>query len=215
MDAPSLDTTTPAPVPPAPDAGAAPAEAVQPRGAHWTPERIAQLKELWSQGLSLNEIARTIGQLTRNQVVGKVHRLGLPGRPSPLVAPASAWYRKARAEAPSAAEPFPVAELLGLPGARLLLGLPPLAPPPESRPSPQPESRPSTRSLESLFDGARGVSAAIQGLRAGACKWPIGDPKDPDFHFCCKPRKGKAYCDEHARLAYDDSKGRIRVPRAA
>lgn len=51
---------------------------------YWTDERIAQLKELWSQGMSASEIAQTLGDISRNAVIGKAHRLGLSGRPSPI-----------------------------------------------------------------------------------------------------------------------------------
>ena len=50
----------------------------------WTDERIQQLKDLWSQGLSASEIADILGDITRNAVIGKAHRLGLSGRPSPI-----------------------------------------------------------------------------------------------------------------------------------
>ncbi|MBB3883010.1 GcrA family cell cycle regulator [Acetobacter oeni] len=49
----------------------------------WTDETIARLKALWQEGLSTAEIGRQIG-ITKNAVVGKAHRLGLPARPSPI-----------------------------------------------------------------------------------------------------------------------------------
>ena len=49
----------------------------------WTDERVEQLKQLWTEGLSASQIARVLGGLTRNAVIGKVHRLGLAGRASP------------------------------------------------------------------------------------------------------------------------------------
>ena len=49
----------------------------------WTEEQIDQLKDLWSEGLSTSEIGRKLG-VTKNAVVGKAHRLGLPPRPSPI-----------------------------------------------------------------------------------------------------------------------------------
>lgn len=51
--------------------------------ANWTDERVEQLKTLWTEGLSASQIARTIGGVTRNAVIGKVHRLGLTGRVAP------------------------------------------------------------------------------------------------------------------------------------
>lgn len=47
----------------------------------WTEERVDQLKSLWTDGLSASQIARVLGEgITRNAVIGKVHRLGLAGR---------------------------------------------------------------------------------------------------------------------------------------
>jgi GcrA cell cycle regulator len=49
----------------------------------WTDERVEQLKTLWTEGLSASQIARVLGGVTRNAVIGKVHRLGLAGRAGP------------------------------------------------------------------------------------------------------------------------------------
>jgi GcrA cell cycle regulator len=49
----------------------------------WTEERVEQLKSLWTEGLSASQIARALGGVTRNAVIGKVHRLGLAGRAGP------------------------------------------------------------------------------------------------------------------------------------
>ena len=49
----------------------------------WTDERVEQLKNLWTEGLSASQIARALGGVTRNAVIGKVHRLGLAGRATP------------------------------------------------------------------------------------------------------------------------------------
>ena len=49
----------------------------------WTDERVEQLKSLWTEGLSASQIARVLGGVTRNAVIGKVHRLGLAGRAGP------------------------------------------------------------------------------------------------------------------------------------
>ncbi len=46
----------------------------------WTEERVEQLKALWTEGLSASQIARVLGGVTRNAVIGKVHRLGLARR---------------------------------------------------------------------------------------------------------------------------------------
>src|SRR5437868_14647630 len=47
----------------------------------WTDERIEQLRSLWTEGLSASHIAKVMGGgISRNAVIGKVHRLGLAGR---------------------------------------------------------------------------------------------------------------------------------------
>src|ERR1700722_7844064 len=50
---------------------------------NWSEDRVEQLKNLWTEGLSASQIARALGGVTRNAVIGKVHRLGLAGRASP------------------------------------------------------------------------------------------------------------------------------------
>src|SRR5689334_4920829 len=59
---------------------------------HWTDERVELLKELWSEGLSASRIAAQLGGVTRNAVIGKVHRLRLSGRGK---SPSAAGSRKA------------------------------------------------------------------------------------------------------------------------
>lgn len=46
----------------------------------WTDERVEKLKELWTEGMSASQIAKVLGGVTRNAVIGKVHRLGLSNR---------------------------------------------------------------------------------------------------------------------------------------
>jgi GcrA cell cycle regulator len=47
---------------------------------NWTDERVEKLKKLWADGLSASQIAAQLGGVSRNAVIGKVHRLNLPGR---------------------------------------------------------------------------------------------------------------------------------------
>ena len=51
----------------------------------WTDERLAELKKLWSEGLSISQIGEALG-VSRNSIAGKAHRMGLPKRPSPITA---------------------------------------------------------------------------------------------------------------------------------
>ena len=72
----------------------------------WTEERVELLKKLWAEGLSASQVAKQLGGVTRNAVIGKVHRLGLSNRATTASAkPATA----SKAEAKSATEPKPKA----------------------------------------------------------------------------------------------------------
>src|SRR4051812_9430640 len=68
----------------------------------WTDDRVASLKKLWLEGLSASQIAKQLGGVTRNAVIGKVHRLGLSGRATPA-APAGTVFRAPRAPRPAMA----------------------------------------------------------------------------------------------------------------
>src|SRR5258707_1053279 len=63
----------------------------------WTDERVELLKKLWTDGLSASQIAAELGGITRNAVIGKVHRLGLSGRAK---SPTSAAPRPRKPRAP-------------------------------------------------------------------------------------------------------------------
>lgn len=120
----------------------------------WTDELIEQLKALWAEGLTTGEIGKRLN-ISKNAVVGKAHRLGLKGRPSPI-----------KRDKPAAASP----------AARPTAKAKPAEP----------------RKIRSVVD-----------LSAHTCRWPIGDPKEPGFHFCGgNSMPGKPYCAEHAAIAY-------------
>lgn len=144
----------------------------------WTDERIATLRELWEQGHSASQIAGRLGNVTRNAVIGKVHRLGLSGRPSPVRA-----ERPARAPVPQPAAPRPVREA----PAPVLRAKPQIVPPPA----------PPVAAVEPA------ARATLLSINDRMCKWPLGDPGQAGFHFCGrKGQTGVPYCAEHARVAY-------------
>jgi len=66
----------------------------------WTDERVELLKKLWLDGLSASQIAKQLGGVTRNAVIGKVHRLGLSGRAAPSQ-PARPTFKAPRAPRPA------------------------------------------------------------------------------------------------------------------
>jgi GcrA cell cycle regulator len=64
----------------------------------WTKERIAKLQKMWEKGLPASQIAEELGEVTRNAVIGKAHRLNLSGRPSPVKTPEKKPKPKAKAK---------------------------------------------------------------------------------------------------------------------
>src|SRR5476649_1045832 len=70
----------------------------------WTDERVESLKRLWLDGLSASQIAKQLGGVTRNAVIGKVHRLGLSGRATPSH-PSRTTFKAPRPARPVAASP--------------------------------------------------------------------------------------------------------------
>ena len=186
----------------------------------WTHEAITRLRGLWSEGHSTAEIGRRMG-VTKNAIVGKAHRLDLPGRPSPIRhEPAGQPRRRAAPRRitgptlPSLAA-CPVAPPIGAIGSAAPLLRPgradacaedPLASrfrSPADQATPPPIGRDPS-------DQARAWSAARPGRRQIPCCWPIGEPGTPGFRFCdAAAVTGKPYCDAHAQLAYV----RVRDPR--
>lgn len=174
----------------------------------WTDERVERLKTLWSEGLSASQIAAELGGVTRNAVIGKVHRLGLSGRAKPQVqASRPAAPPRVKPAAPPAARP--AASAVTRParpvtiGSVVLKGEEALDTKPQVMVAPVIETEPVT------FE-----KTTILGLTEQTCKWPIGDPGRPDFFFCGrKSDAGIPYCPYHARIAYQPSSDRRRADR--
>ena len=169
-----------------------------PEKALWTEERVGTLKQLWADGLSASQIAaRLAGGVTRNAVIGKVHRLNLAGRATQPRNNVPRADRKPRAPSiPGRSPSMPTA------GANALKPYTHSAP----RPLPLPEPKPLR-----LVDNAKDGRITILHLSEKTCKWPIGDPMHDDFCFCGHgPRDGSPYCEYHARLAYQPPQARMR-----
>ncbi len=149
----------------------------------WTEERVATLRKLWAEGLSASQIAKQLGGVTRNAVIGKVHRLGLAGRATPS-RPAKRPVRAARPRIVG-----PTAPRLRMPSSNM-----PMVVIPELEPV--------------KFED--GKVATVLTLNESMCKYPIGDPTDPGFAFCGRGSSGGPYCADHARLAYQPSQAKKR-----
>ena len=146
----------------------------------WTDERVDMLKKLWLDGLSASQIAKQLGGVTRNAVIGKVHRLGLSGRAAPSQ-PARTVFKA----------PRPARPVVSAAPRRVETQLPVRA-----------EPRPI------VYDEQPG-SATVLTLGAHMCKWPIGDPSADSFTFCGKRiDEDGPYCVGHARVAYQPQQAR-------
>ncbi len=162
----------------------------------WTDERVELLKKLWSEGLSASQIAGRLGAgVTRNAVIGKVHRLNLSGRAQQPRAAQPRAQRKQR-------EPsLPGSRPNGMPSMPTA-GSTALKPMARAEVSPRPVALPEPQPVR-LVDLPKGGRVTILHLSDKTCKWPIGDPGSEDFCFCGHgPRDGSPYCEYHARLAY-------------
>ena len=138
----------------------------------WTEERVALLKKLWLEGLSASQIAKQLGGVTRNAVIGKVHRLGLSGRATPSQ-PSRPAFKAPRAPRPASSPSLAPRRMV-----------PQMA-------EPQP-----------VYYVEEPGSATVLTLGAHMCKWPIGDPSSDNFTFCGRRIGDGSYCTEHARQAY-------------
>ncbi|NRG19657.1 GcrA cell cycle regulator [Rhizobiales bacterium] len=170
----------------------------------WTTERVDLLKKLWSDGLSASQIAGELGGVTRNAVIGKVHRLGLSGR-----AKAPAPQQKARRTVSKPASGTGAGSApsysRGGGGAPHTHGATALKM--ETTPAPAPVSK--EQPVAELVPMAK--KATILQLTERTCKWPIGDPSTEDFYFCGNPSDPSVpYCAYHCRMAYQPATDRKR-----
>jgi GcrA cell cycle regulator len=155
----------------------------------WTDERVEALKKLWADGLSASQIAAELGGITRNAVIGKVHRLGLSGRAK---SPSSA--------APRPRKPRATSHMLRV-SRSSMRGNTALAHAYELDIEPEPQ----------LIDNVipLGQRRSLLELTENTCRWPIGDPGTADFFFCGGPTiTSLPYCAYHSRVAYQPANAR-------
>ena len=176
----------------------------------WTDERVEQLKKMWNDGQSASQIAKELGGVTRNAVIGKVHRLGLSNRTGAdgedLDAPAPETKAATRPEpAPAEAAPAPVAPTTHQsPAVRKIVPAGQPLPPQPSANEISPEALANVREVEK-----KAKRIGLMDLTERTCKWPVGDPATEDFWFCglgVKP--GKPYCEAHVGVAFQPMSSR-------
>ena len=189
----------------------------------WTDERVELLKKMWGEGQSASQIAKELGGVTRNAVIGKVHRLGLSNRAgaAPAAAPAKAEPKaKPKAEAkpkpapkPAAtakAEPAekpaaaPAATPATVPARKQIIPAGQPLPPQPSANEISPEALARVNEVEK-----KAKKLTLMELTERTCKWPVGDPATDDFWFCGLPvQQGKPYCEAHVGVAFQPMSSR-------
>jgi GcrA cell cycle regulator len=201
----------------------------------WTDERVETLKKMWAEGQSASQIAKELGGVTRNAVIGKVHRLGLSNRATTTPGkeeaeaetPAAAAVPRAEApprpvETPRAAEPKPAAPAprpsapVNATVAQVINNVTPLplrksivpaGQPLPPQPSANEISPEALASVREVEKHAKKIS--LMELTERTCKWPIGDPATEEFWFCGLPSAaGKPYCDAHVGVAFQPMSAR-------
>lgn len=158
----------------------------------WNDERVDLLKKLWSDGLSASQIAAELGGVTRNAVIGKVHRLGLSGRAKSSGQQSAIRAKRGSRSRSYATRPRKSQRALANTGLRISGAL----------------------RLAAEINGVELVAPeplklALVELTERTCKWPIGDPSTSDFYFCglqCAP--DKPYCSAHVSVAYQPMSSR-------
>jgi GcrA cell cycle regulator len=156
----------------------------------WTDERVELLKKLWSEGLSASQIAAELGGITRNAVIGKVHRLGLSGR-----------TKSTSSAAPRPRKPRSNNQMMRV-SRPAIRGNTALAYEFEAEPEPE------------LLEIPLEQRKSLLQLNERTCRWPVGDPGATDFFFCGGDAAGEQpYCTYHSRVAYQPASDRRRERR--
>ncbi len=180
----------------------------------WTDERVEQLRKLWLDGKSASQIAAELANgITRNAVIGKVHRLGLsgrvksPGQPAPRPRPArpqSSSHGGGSGMGASHGGTAQRAQTASRSAMPMTRGATALAF------SPRAEAEPVLRPVEEVVI-PMSERVTIMELKESMCRWPLGDPATPEFRYCgSKSPVGDTYCAHHARIAYQPTQDRRR-----
>ncbi|MFC4625779.1 GcrA family cell cycle regulator [Daeguia caeni] len=185
---------------------------------NWTDERVELLKKLWNEGLSASQIAAQLGGVSRNAVIGKVHRLKLSGRgKTTTTAPRS---KKVNTAAPAASRPSTQASNnVGGSQSHANTTVRPAATVTKTVGSAALQVEYETDTVsETVMKPASDVVVPISRrlsllqLSERTCKWPIGDPLSEEFHFCGhESGESSPYCAYHSKLAFQPTSERRRV----
>ncbi|WP_159589484.1 GcrA family cell cycle regulator [Chelativorans xinjiangense] len=168
---------------------------------NWTDERVEMLKKLWAEGLSASQIAAQLGGVSRNAVIGKVHRLKLSSRGRATASPARQKKSAATGGGGGARRQRsgsrPVTASVGATALKVQFE----------------EDAVAYQHLRPVENVVVPISRNLKlvQLTEHTCKWPNGDPLSEDFSFCGNDAgESSPYCTYHSRLAYQPASERRR-----
>lgn len=171
----------------------------------WTDERVETLKKLWLEGLSASQIAAELGEgVTRNAVIGKVHRLKLSGRAKPATSTARprSTPRPARRTSTSGGGGGSASNAGATMRRRTTVTQTSVVGATVMKHEVTEETEVELDASNEIFIPEAERLTLLQ-LSEKTCKWPIGDPLQPDFHFCGRDSKDDApYCEFHSKKAF-------------
>ncbi len=184
----------------------------------WSDERVAILKKMWLEGSSASEIAKELGNITRNAVIGKVHRLGMSNRDTNNLKSGSSTSNakksvrrgrppKVNKEEKKRGRPHKLKDTGDYPGT--------LDRKEKSATSSGKEMRLDNNKIKVVSDLSeetlqnilkvemKSKKISLMELTERTCKWPIGDPATDTFWFCGhESEPGKPYCKTHISIAF-------------
>ncbi len=197
----------------------------------WTDERVETLKKMWGEGQSASQIAKELGGVTRNAVIGKVHRLGLSnragsgGNAGKTAAKEKAAPKPAATKSPAKPKPAPAAKAApasqpkkaepevqeldenGIPISAARRAIIPAGQPLPPQPSANEISPEALAKVSEVEKTAKRIG--LMELTEKTCKWPVGDPATDDFWFCgLATQTGKPYCEAHVGVAFQPMSSR-------
>jgi GcrA cell cycle regulator len=150
----------------------------------WTEETVEELRKMWDKGMTTGQIAKALN-VTKNSIIGKVHRLCLTARPSPIKK-----TEEAEKALPEEAQEEKTVKKCA---------------PKEAKVKKIKKETPvvSEKASKTVDENVEELNIPLVKLDNHTCRWPLGDPRDDDFCFCGKRIKtGQTYCEEHSTIAY-------------
>ncbi|GAA2841490.1 Global cell cycle regulator GcrA [Aminobacter aminovorans] len=169
---------------------------------NWTDERVELLRKLWSEGLSASQIAAQLGGVSRNAVIGKVHRLKLSSRGRATAAPAR-QKKTTQATTPTKSVQRTVTATRTVTASIGATAL-------QAQFEVEPVARQYIRPVENVVVPISRRLQLVQ-LSERTCKWPNGDPLSEDFSFCGNEAgESGPYCGYHSKIAFQPASERRR-----